>query len=129
DGKLRPYLADSWEVTPTSITFKLRKDATCSDGTPVTPTVVRNSFQRMIDVKSPYRATLWGPGPYSVAADDAAGTFTFTVGTPFSTLVWGFSDTFPGVTTGIVCPAGLADPTQLKTKMFGAGAYTVAEAV
>src|ERR1700684_3768309 len=38
-GKLIPYIASSWKATPTSITFSLKKGVTCSDGTPVTPTV------------------------------------------------------------------------------------------
>src|SRR5258708_34889412 len=34
-GNLVPYLATSWTITPTSVTFKLRSDASCSDGTKV----------------------------------------------------------------------------------------------
>ena len=37
DGKLVPYLAKSWEQTPNSITFTLRSDATCADGTITEP--------------------------------------------------------------------------------------------
>src|SRR5579884_3044204 len=95
-GKVVPYLARSYTATATSITFKLRTDATCSDGTRVTPEVVKNSLQRMIDVKAPNNAALFGPGPYSVSADDANDTVTFSVGTPFSDLVYGFTQLDPG---------------------------------
>lgn len=128
-GKLIPYLAKSWTASPTSVTFKLRTDATCSDGTRVTPTVVMNSLQRLIKVGSLLLSQDWGPGPYSVTADEAAGTVTFTVGTPNSELVYGFVDDFPGYASAIVCPAGLANPQAMATQAFGAGPYTVEEAV
>lgn len=126
-----PYLAQSWTTTPSSITFTLKKSVTCSDGTPVTPTIVRNSLQRLIDIKAPYNATRWGSGPYSVTADEAAGTVTFTVGTPFSDLAYGFVDAQPGSMTGIVCPAGLVDPKVLQNgpQTYGAGPYTITDLV
>jgi peptide/nickel transport system substrate-binding protein len=126
NGKVLPYLATSWTVTPTSITFKLRNDATCADGTPVTPTVVKNSFQRAIDMPIQYARNNWGPGPYSVAADDAAGTFTFTVGTPYSDLIYGFGLGFNE--TDIICPAGLKNPAALATQTFGSGPYQIVSA-
>lgn len=128
-GKPIPYLAQSWTVTPTSVTFHLRNDVTCSDGTRLTPTDVRNSYQRMIDIKAPFNVANFGPGPYSLSADDAAGTFTFTVGTAFSDLIYGFTDEFPGSLSSVICPAGLAHPDQLTTNTFGAGPYTVTNAV
>jgi len=36
DTKLEPELAESWDLTPTSVTFKLRRDATLHDDAPVT---------------------------------------------------------------------------------------------
>src|SRR5690242_941486 len=39
-GKIEPYLASSWKVTPNSVTFMLRKGPTCDDGTPVDANVV-----------------------------------------------------------------------------------------
>src|SRR3954471_4331461 len=38
-----PYLGTPTLVTPKSITFQIRKGATCADGTPVTAQVVGNS--------------------------------------------------------------------------------------
>lgn len=128
-GRLIPYLAKSWKVTPTSVTFTLRTDATCADGTRVTPSVVKNSLQRLIDVKSGLANDNWGPGPYSVSEDDAADTVTFSVGSPYSDLVYGFTDDYPATFSSIVCPAGLSDPTAMNTQAFGAGPYTIVEAV
>jgi len=128
-GKLTGYLATSWQATPTSITFTLQKDATCADGTVVTPTIVKNSLQRMIDNKAPYNRANWGPGPYTVTADDAAGTVKFETATPYGPLEYGFSNTFSGNMTGIVCPAGLAPGADLTTKMYGSGPYELVDAV
>jgi peptide/nickel transport system substrate-binding protein len=50
--KLAPELAESWEVAAggMSCTFKLRKDATFHDGTPVTANDVKWSFDRAVKV-------------------------------------------------------------------------------
>jgi peptide/nickel transport system substrate-binding protein len=127
NGKLVPYLATSWTQTPTTLTFTIRTDATCSDGTPVTPTVIANSFKRLLDPNTHFKniGQLFGTGPYSVSADDAGHKFTFTTGAPFSNLVYGFADP----AASVICAAGISNPSQLQTQMFGSGAYTLAEAV
>src|SRR5690606_32571283 len=45
-GKIVPWLAEKWEVSPdsTSFTFHLRTDATFSDGTPVNAEAVKANF-------------------------------------------------------------------------------------
>jgi peptide/nickel transport system substrate-binding protein len=49
---LKPELAESWTVAPNglSVTFKLRKDATFHDGSPVTAKDVKWSFDRAVTV-------------------------------------------------------------------------------
>jgi peptide/nickel transport system substrate-binding protein len=124
-----PYLATKWVVTPADrpkqITFTLRRDAKCSDGTPVTPLVVLNSYQRYITVPKIVSAMGWlfGPGPYSVSANVKKWTFTFKTQTPFNTLLNGFAE------TGVICPAGLkaleTDPDALMKNQYGSGPYTM----
>jgi peptide/nickel transport system substrate-binding protein len=128
-GKIVPYLAKSYSATATAVTFKLRTDATCADGSPVTPAVVKNSLQRMIDIKAANNAALFGPGPYTVTEDAAGGSVTFTVGKPFSDLVYGFTQLDPGLQSGIICPSGLKDTRTLTTTPNGAGPYTLSDAV
>src|SRR6266851_10247952 len=128
-GKLVPYMAKSWKVTPTSVAFTLKPGMTCADGTPITASVVRDSFQLMIDRKLNYNTLLWGPGPYSLSADATTNVFTFSTAAPFADLVRGFTQVFPANQTGIVCPAGVKDYKQLATRTFGSGAYTIADAV
>jgi peptide/nickel transport system substrate-binding protein len=128
-GKPLPYLAKSWKTTLNSITFTLRNDITCSDGTPLTPTLVQNSLQRLIDSKATYNALNFGPPPYSVTADDAAQTVTFTSGGPFADFPYGFTPNIPGSNSGIICPSGLPKGTDFLTKSYGAGPYTLVEAI
>jgi peptide/nickel transport system substrate-binding protein len=132
--KIVPYLATSWKLAPAnrprSITFKLRKDAKCGDGTPVTPLVVLNSFKRLISVQKTFNlvGNNLGPGPFHLAANMKKGTFTFRTETPFRNLLNGFA----WGAAGIVCPAGLAaaasDPHALETKMYGSGPYELVSA-
>jgi len=51
DRKFKPWLAESWEVSPdaTAYTFKLRKDVTFQDGTPFNAAAVKWNFDRVVD--------------------------------------------------------------------------------
>ena len=124
--KLEPYLARSWEVKPTSVTFKLRDDATCSDGTRITPTVVHDSFKRALDpaLKSRWVSTTFGPGPFTLAKDDAAGTFTLSTAKAFAPLLQGFADN----RFGILCPKGLVGADFTK-ESHGSGPYVFESAI
>src|SRR5262249_49789355 len=53
-ARLRPELAESWEVSPDSrtVTFRLRPDAKFHDGSPVAAEDVRWSIERALTVKS-----------------------------------------------------------------------------
>jgi peptide/nickel transport system substrate-binding protein len=48
--KFTPELAEEWNVGPNSITFKLRKNATFHDGTPIKAKDVKWSFDRAVTV-------------------------------------------------------------------------------
>jgi peptide/nickel transport system substrate-binding protein len=126
---LVPYLAQSYKCTSKSCTFVLRKGAKCTDGTPVTPQVVLNSFKAQIErpKTADFRADAWGVGPYGASADVKSNTFTFRVGTPYSSLDQGFA----WIGASIVCPAGLnnPDPNFLKDNFAGSGPYRLVSAV
>jgi peptide/nickel transport system substrate-binding protein len=53
DGKLVPWLAESWSVSGDgrSVTFKLRKDVKFHDGTPFNADAVKFNFDRIVDPK------------------------------------------------------------------------------
>lgn len=125
--KFVPYLAKSWTVTPKlrpkEVVFTLRTDAKCEDGTPVTATVIKNSFERLLTVPklADPLPKLFGAGPFHIQANDKKHTFTFRTESPYINLLWGFVD------SGIICPYGLAqeaaNPGWLETHQAGSGPY------
>jgi peptide/nickel transport system substrate-binding protein len=124
-GKLEPYLATSWTTTPDSATLKIRKGATCADGTPVTPTVVADSLRYSTDPKTnaPYASYLVGSaGVKSVTADEAAGSVTITLKAPYNALLPALA--IPYVAP-IICPAGVKNPKSLDTAPDGSGPYVL----
>jgi peptide/nickel transport system substrate-binding protein len=127
NGKVVPYLAASWQQTPTSITFKLRTDATCADGSKVTANLVADNWRRNLDPKKPSQnaAQFLGPQPYTITADDTASTVSIGLSQPRGDAIYAFTGGFGS----IVCPAGLANPTSLADTPSGSGPYTVVEAV
>ncbi|NRQ37027.1 ABC transporter substrate-binding protein [Nonomuraea sp. NN258] len=129
-GKIVPRLAETWQVTPTSATFTLRKGLTCSDGKPLTAAGVAASLKRYADPVNGAqgRGLVFGPGnTVDITSDDAAGTVSVKLGTPWSDLLLGMS--LPG--TGIVCGPGLADLQGLNrgsVQGAGTGPYVVEKA-
>ena len=134
DGELAGYLASDWDASPTEINFTIKDGITCSDGTELTPSDVAASLDFYFKSADRTVTTSFGPGPYTVSADDAARTVTVKLGTPFADAIWGFDDQYPGQHTSIICPAGLAalkaDPTALDTPdtTYGTGPYVVESA-
>lgn len=103
-------LATDWSATSGSeYVLTIRDDATCSDGTAITPSIVAASLEYFAtaddSAAKASKLSVFGPGEPSFAADDAAGTVTIDLTEPYS-------EVFNGLTsevTGIICPAGLAD--------------------
>lgn len=122
DGEVVPRLAKDWEVSPSSATFTIRDDITCSDGTPLTPSDIAANFERVKapETQSPFTANFLGSTAFTVSADDEAGTFTIETPEPFGSLLYGLSG-FPR----IVCASGLEDPASLETTSQGTGPYVL----
>ena len=130
DGKLLPWLASSWQQTPTRLTFTLKKGVTCSDGTPLTASDVAMSYDRFLGISNPktkgaLAPAEFGPGPFTVSADDSAGTFTLTLGTPWGEALNDVAGADGGADTLIVCPKGLVAGA-LSDAAYGTGAYKIA---
>jgi peptide/nickel transport system substrate-binding protein len=104
-------LATEWTSTPTQAVFTLREGATCSDGTEITATVVKNSLEYFArpDNANLSKVQTFGLNEPVITADDAAGTVTIDIESPWGSMLDGLSVS----ATGIVCPAGLADPEGL----------------
>jgi peptide/nickel transport system substrate-binding protein len=111
-GGLVAGLASSWTSTPLRAELTIREGATCSEGTPITPTIVRDSLQNFATAEGGgvNAAEVFGTGNSPViTADDGAGTVTIDLQTPWPHLTSGLALS----STGIICPAGLADPQGL----------------
>ncbi|UOD82909.1 ABC transporter substrate-binding protein [Paenarthrobacter ureafaciens] len=126
DGKFIGGLATEWKSTATNATLTIRKDATCADGTPITPSIVAKSLNYFADpaTKNNFGKLVFGPGQPTITGDDTAGTVDIKLAQPWSELIGGLTL----AQTGIICPAGLADLEGLaKGTVKGAfsGPYTL----
>src|ERR1700722_6115673 len=121
--QLEGYLAAKWKATPSQVTFTLKNGPKGDAGTKMRAQMVKNSIDYMISSKSSGLASSFGPGPYTTSAPNK-DTFVFKTATPDGNLLYGFTD----IRTGIICPAGLADPTKMTSQMYGLGPYTIASA-
>ncbi|GAA2210806.1 ABC transporter substrate-binding protein [Nonomuraea monospora] len=124
DGKIVPGLAEKWTVEPDKVTFTLRRNATCSDGAPVTPSDVAASVNHIADpaTKSPIYGVLMPVG-MKAEADDAAGTVTLSMPQPFSFILESTRLIY------VVCGKGVKDRSALARGTSGSGPYKLTEAV
>src|SRR5699024_3055894 len=100
-------LATEWDVSSTEGTFTIRDDATCSDGTEITPTIVADSLNFFADPENmaSTASQVFGPGQPTITADDSAGTVHIELAQPWTDLLTGLNL----AQTGIMCPAGYED--------------------
>ncbi|MER7133614.1 ABC transporter substrate-binding protein [Streptosporangium saharense] len=124
EGKILPGLAEKWDVKPDAVTFTLRKDVTCSDGSKLTPSDVAENVNHIADpaTKSPVYGVLV-PAGMKAEADDAAGTVTLSTPQPFSFILESSTLMF------VVCGKGLKDRSSIAHATSGSGPYTLTEAV
>lgn len=104
-----PGLAESWKMGTKKSSFVIRDGATCSDGTPITATVVKNSLDAFATSDGVSVPDTFGQQKPSISADDASRTVTIHLKQP-----WAYMEgALTASATGIVCPAGLKDPEGL----------------
>ncbi|MEU0572729.1 ABC transporter substrate-binding protein [Nonomuraea sp. NPDC005983] len=122
-GRIVPGLAEKWDVRPDAVTFTLRKDVTCSDGSKLTPADVAENVNHIADpaTKSPVYGVLV-PSGMKAEADDAAGTVTLSTPKPFGFILESSRLLF------IVCGKGVKDRPLLARGTSGSGPYTLTEA-
>lgn len=127
DSGLVPGLAESWKTTPTSVDLVIRDGGTCSDGTPITASVVKDSLDYLATAEGPNGAFSFGGQVPKITADDAKREVSIKLKTPWPSVLQSLSV----ASSGIICPAGLADPKGLKAgHVEGAesGPYILTEA-
>lgn len=125
-GEPVPKLATKWDASPTKLTMTIRDDITCSDGTKMTPSVIKANFDRLQDPKlqAPYVENFLGTREYAVTADDAANTVTIKLPKPFAPLLANLAQYPP-----MLCQAALDDPKALQKKPVGTGPFVLKERV
>jgi peptide/nickel transport system substrate-binding protein len=123
-GNMVAGLADKWSGNATTATYTLRKNITCSDGSPMTASVVAANINFVGDPKNASNSLgLFVPPGATATADDTAGTVTVTSPSP---------DPFLERNVGgllIVCSKGMQDRSILKQGGDGTGMFTLSEAV
>ncbi|NDL58888.1 ABC transporter substrate-binding protein [Phytoactinopolyspora mesophila] len=124
DGEQLPWLAESWEVEPDTVTYTIRAGVTCSDGSPLTASDVAANFEFIVDPDngSPVRGVLV-PAEMNISADDESRTVTLSIDEPDPFLFHSTGELF------IACRAGLDDPDLLTAGGVGSGMYELTEAV
>ncbi|WP_456695655.1 ABC transporter substrate-binding protein [Aeromicrobium sp. P5_D10] len=121
-GEVKPQLASSWKVTEKAVTFEIRDDVTCSDGSTFDAQTVVDNIAHVADIKnaSPFRGVYV---PADATASASGSTVTVTLPTPAPFVVAGFGR------LPMVCQAGMKDRDLLKTGSAGTGPFTVTESV
>ncbi|KUF07755.1 ABC transporter substrate-binding protein [Leucobacter sp. G161] len=121
-----PGLASEWETSSERVEFTIRDDATCGDGSPVTPSIVAASLTEFQKTSNVFGGPTFGPAAPTISGDDAAGVVTVELAQPWSDVLSGVS--LPSA--GIVCSAGFDDPDALVAGTLDAavtGPYTLTE--
>jgi peptide/nickel transport system substrate-binding protein len=124
-GKIVSGLAQSWKVvSPKKVEFTLFKGITCSDGTQMTASVVKQNLDFVGNPanKSPLLG-LFMPIGATVTANSGARTVTVTTSTPQPFMIQGLA------LVQLVCSKGLADRTILDHGTDGTGPYKLTGAV
>lgn len=125
NGEFIPGLAEAWKVTPNSVEFDIRKGITCADGTELGAEGVAKSLEYFFapETAAPLAVSVAGTGTPTVSVD--GNKVRVEVSNDYADLLAGFA--LPS--TGIICPAGLADPSAMATEAFGTGPFTLTEQV
>ncbi|MFG1797962.1 ABC transporter substrate-binding protein [Nocardia sp. NPDC049149] len=126
-GELKPWLAQSWEVTPDAkvFTFKLTDGVTFSDGTPLTADSVRKTFDSIVKLgsaKSPLGASYLTNYVGTTAVDRLTARVEFTK--PNAQFLQASSTT----QLGILADATTAKPAEQRClgDNIGSGPFTYA---
>lgn len=118
DGEFEPWLATEWQESGTQVTYTVRDDITCSDGTPFTAETAANNLNYHANKAN---ATFYYGSQVNdgIAATAEGNKLTVTSAK---------NDPFLLANTGsieMVCQAGLDKPDSLKDKTDGTGLYAL----
>ena len=126
EGNLLPNVASEWTYVDNVATFTISEGVTCSDGSPVTASMIASNLEWIKDPanESAQIELVFGSPDFEVAADDGTNTLTITL--PQAT------DYFLETTASLLpipCGSWQEDSDALATSAMGSGPYTLEEAV
>jgi peptide/nickel transport system substrate-binding protein len=122
NGALTSGLATRWQSTPTSASFTLRPDVTCSNGSRLTASMVAADLNFVGDprTQSSLAGSLTPAGTtYQAYADDTSGVVTVRTNRPLGFLLENLGQ------VPIVCGKGMADRAALTNRSDGTGPYVL----
>src|SRR5258707_14640538 len=128
DGKLVPWLAESWTVARDGrgVTFKLRRDVKFHDGTPFNADAVKFNFDRIVDPKFKAGGSRAALGSY--AASKVLDEFTLQV--LFETPYAPFLNSVASGVLSIVSPKAVRESGDLvHTRPVGTGPFMMKDYV
>ncbi|WP_423464065.1 ABC transporter substrate-binding protein [Promicromonospora sp. MS192] len=121
EGEIVPWLAESWEVTGTSVTYTLKDGITCADGSDFTAETAAHNFAYQADAQN---GTFWFgsnvTAEMSATADGNTLTITSATSNPFLLQSTGAVE--------MVCQAGLDDPETLTDATNGTALFELTDA-
>lgn len=122
EGTVQRQLASSWQVTEEAVTFEIRDDVTCSDGSAFDAQTVVANIDHVADIDnaSPFRGVYV---PADADASASGSTVTVALPTPAPFVLEGFTR------LPMVCQSGLDDRDSLKDGTAGTGPFTLTESV
>lgn len=120
DGTIQSQLASSWDVTETAVTFEIRDDVTCSDGSPFDAQTVVDNIDYVADITnaSPFRGVYV---PADATATASGSTVTVTLASPAPFVLEGFAY------LPMVCQSGIENRDSLKAGTAGTGPFVLTE--
>ncbi|MFH8574075.1 ABC transporter substrate-binding protein [Streptomyces sp. NPDC017993] len=123
DGKVVSGLARKWQVRPSSVTFTLRRDVTCADGSRVTPGTIAENVRHLTDpaTKSPTLGVTVPEG-LTAKADTPTNRVTLSTPKPFGFILESTRFLF------MVCGKGLKDRSVLAHATSGSGPFELSSA-
>lgn len=122
EGEVRSQLAEKWSVDGTTVTFDIKKDVTCADGSAFTAQTVADNISYVEDPKnkSPFLGVFL---PIGATAKASGQTVTVTLAAPAPFVLASFAN------LPMVCDSGLKDRAILKAQTAGTGPFVLKEAV
>lgn len=124
-GNVQSGLAKSWKVvSPKKVEFTVQKGITCSDGSALTPSVIKRNLDFVGDPanKSPLLGVFMPVGA-KTTANDKTGSLVVTTSTPNPFMLQGLAF------VQIVCSKGLSNRSLLDHGAIGSGPYKLVSVV